>query len=59
MSGEPVFSGRLLAGWIAGAVVVFAISLYLMGGGEVSGVLEPAARSGEVAGQLLGDALQQ
>ena len=37
MSGEPVFSGRLLAGWIAGAVVVFAISLYLMGGGEVSG----------------------
>jgi Domain of unknown function (DUF4350) len=37
MSGEAVFSGRLLAGWIAGAVVVFAISLYLMGGGEVSG----------------------
>jgi hypothetical protein len=37
MSSETVFSGRLLAGWIAGAVVVFAVSLYLMGGGEVSG----------------------
>jgi hypothetical protein len=37
MSSETDFSGRLLAGWIAGAVVVFAVSLYLMGGGEVSG----------------------
>jgi hypothetical protein len=37
MSSEPVFSRRLLLGWIAGAVVVFAISLYLMGSGEMSG----------------------
>ena len=34
MSDEPVFSRRLLIGWIAGAVVVFAVSLYLMGAGE-------------------------
>ena len=34
---EPVFSRRLLIGWIAAAVVVFAISLYLMGSGEVGG----------------------
>jgi hypothetical protein len=37
VKGEPVFSGRLLIGWIVGAVVVFAISLYFMGGGELSG----------------------
>ena len=37
MNGEPVFSRRLLIGWIAGATVVFAISLYLMGAGEVTG----------------------
>ncbi len=37
MSGEPVFSRRLLMGWIMGAVVVFALSLYFMGGGELSG----------------------
>jgi uncharacterized protein DUF4350 len=32
---SEVFSPRLLIGWVAGAVVIFAISLYLMGGGEV------------------------
>jgi hypothetical protein len=37
MSSESVFSRRLLLGWIAGAGVVFAISLYLMGSGEMSG----------------------
>jgi hypothetical protein len=37
MSGEPIFSRRLLLGWIVGAVVVFAISLYFMGGGELGG----------------------
>jgi hypothetical protein len=36
-NGEPVFSRRLLVGWIVGAVVVFAISLYFMGGGELNG----------------------
>src|SRR5262249_57014999 len=36
-SGEPIFSSRLLIGWGAGAVVIFAISLYLMGGGELTG----------------------
>jgi hypothetical protein len=34
---QPVFSRRLLVGWIVGAVVVFAISLYFMGGGELGG----------------------
>ena len=37
MNGEPIFSRRLLMGWTAGAVVVFAISLYFMGGGELTG----------------------
>jgi len=38
MNGEPVFSRRLFMGWIAGAVVLFAVSLFLMGGGgELSG----------------------
>jgi Domain of unknown function (DUF4350) len=32
---NEVFSPRLLIGWLAGAVVIFAVSLYLMGGGEV------------------------
>jgi hypothetical protein len=36
MSGEPIFSRRLLIGWGAGAVVIFAVSLYLMGAGDVS-----------------------
>jgi Domain of unknown function (DUF4350) len=36
MSDEPVFSRRLLIGWIAGAVVVFAISLYLLGTSQVT-----------------------
>jgi hypothetical protein len=31
MSEAPVFSRKLLLGWIAGAVVIFAASLYLMG----------------------------
>ncbi|HEY4404328.1 MAG TPA: DUF4350 domain-containing protein [Xanthobacteraceae bacterium] len=37
MNGEPAFPRRLLIGWIVGAVVVFAVSLYFMGGGELSG----------------------
>jgi hypothetical protein len=37
MNGESIFSRRLLIGWIVGAVVVFAISLYFMGGGELGG----------------------
>jgi hypothetical protein len=37
MSDEPVFSRRLLIGWVAGAVAVFAVSLYLMGAGELTG----------------------
>jgi hypothetical protein len=36
-AGEPVFSRRLLVAWIVGAVIVFAISLYFMGGGELGG----------------------
>src|SRR5215467_13454905 len=37
MSEAPVFSRRLLLGWIAGAVVIFAASLFLMGQKEESG----------------------
>lgn len=37
MSDAPVFSRRLLIGWIAGAVVIFAGSLYLMGAKEHAG----------------------
>ena len=37
MTGESAFSPRLLIAWIAGAVVVFAISMYFMGGGELTG----------------------
>ncbi len=38
MNGEPIFSRRLFMGWIAGAVVLFAASLFLMGSsGEQSG----------------------
>lgn len=33
MTAEPVFSQRLLIGWIAAAIVTFACSLYFMGGG--------------------------
>ncbi|MFL6799748.1 MAG: DUF4350 domain-containing protein [Xanthobacteraceae bacterium] len=32
---SDIFSPRVLIGWIAGAAVIFAMSLYLMGGGEV------------------------
>ena len=34
MSSQPVFSQRVLVGWIAAAVIIFAISLYFMGGGQ-------------------------
>jgi hypothetical protein len=37
MSNESIFSSRLLLGWIAGAAALFALSLYLMGGGEMAG----------------------
>src|SRR5262245_46044278 len=36
-STEPAFSRRVLIGWVAGAVVVFAISLHLLGAGEPTG----------------------
>ena len=34
MTAEPVFSPRLLIGWIAAAAATFACSLYFMGGGS-------------------------
>jgi hypothetical protein len=37
MSDAPVFSRKLLLGWIAGAVVIFAASMYLMGAKEEQG----------------------
>jgi hypothetical protein len=35
MNSEQIFSRRVLVGWIAAAVVVFSISLYFMGGGQL------------------------
>jgi Domain of unknown function (DUF4350) len=37
MSEAPTFSRKLLLGWIAGAVVIFAASMYLMGQKEHEG----------------------
>src|SRR5262245_37344445 len=37
MNGEPVFTRKLFIGWIAGAIALFALSLFLMGSGEQSG----------------------
>jgi len=37
MSEAPTFSRKLLLGWIAGAVVIFAASMYLMGQKEQEG----------------------
>jgi hypothetical protein len=37
MSEAPTFSRKLLLGWIAGAVVIFAASMYLMGGKQQEG----------------------
>lgn len=35
MTGPPIFSQRVLIGWVAAAVIIFAISLYFMGGGQL------------------------
>jgi hypothetical protein len=62
MSGEPVFSRRLLIGWIVGAVIVFTISLYFMGGGELSGPdsVGPSTFSRSAVGHAgIADVLQQ
>jgi hypothetical protein len=59
---EPIFSRRLLVVWIAGAVVVFAISLYFMGGGDSGGadVAGPNAYSPSAIGhEGIADVLQQ
>ena len=37
MNSEGVFSHRLLIGWAGGAIVVFAISLFFLGAGDVRG----------------------
>src|SRR5262245_57140559 len=37
MSEAQTFSRKLLLGWIAGAAVIFAASMYLMGGKEQEG----------------------
>src|ERR1700688_1225749 len=62
MTAEPIFSRRLLLGWIVGAVVVFAISLYFMGGGELSGPdsVGPSTFSRSAIGHAgIADILQQ
>jgi hypothetical protein len=35
MNAEPVFTPRILAAWIAAAVVVFVLTLFVMGGGRL------------------------
>jgi len=62
MTGESAFSPRLLIAWIAGAVVVFAISLYFMGGGELGGpdTVGPSTFSRSAIGhEGIADVLQQ
>jgi hypothetical protein len=59
---QPVFSPRLLVAWIVGAVVVFAISLYFMGGGELGGPdsVGPSTYSRSAIGHAgIADVLQQ
>lgn len=59
---EPVFSRRLLIGWIAGAVAVFALSLYFMGGGELgdADIAGPNSFSPSAIGhEGIADVLQQ
>jgi hypothetical protein len=62
MTGESAFSPRLLIAWIAGAVVVFAISMYFMGGGELGGpdTVGPSTFSRSAIGhEGIADVLQQ
>jgi hypothetical protein len=62
MSAEPIFSRRLLIGWIAGAVLVFGVSLYFMGGGDLGGddVAGPNSYSTSAIGHAgFADVLQQ
>jgi hypothetical protein len=59
---EAVFSRRLLIGWIAGAIAVFALSLYFMGAGELgdSDVAGPNSYSPSAIGhEGIADVLQQ
>jgi len=59
---EPVFSRRLLIAWIVGAVAVFAVSLYFMGGGELgdADVAGPNSYSPSAIGhEGIADVLQQ
>ncbi len=42
MSGVPIFSRRMLIGWIAAAAVTFAVALFFMTGGD-SGKVDPSA----------------
>ncbi len=62
MNGESVFSRRLLIGWISGAVAIFAVSLYFMGGGELTGPdsVGPSTFSRSAIGQAgIAEVLQQ
>jgi hypothetical protein len=59
---EPVFSRRLLISWIAGAVAIFALSLYFMGSGELgdADVAGPNTFSPSAIGhEGIADVLQQ
>ena len=62
VNGELVFSRKLLIGWISGAVAIFAVSLYFMGGGEVAGPdsVGPSTFSRSAIGQAgIAEVLQQ
>lgn len=59
---DPVFSRSVLAGWVAAAVAVFAITLYFMGGGEFGGPKSfgPSAYSRSAIGHAgIADVLQR
>jgi len=61
MTGDPIFSQRLLIGWIVAAVLTFAVSLYFMGnGGQGNDTVGPSTFSRSAIGYAgLADVLQR
>jgi len=61
MTGDSIFSQRLLIGWIVAAVLTFAISLYFMGnGGQGNDTVGPSTFSRSAIGYAgIADVLQR
>jgi hypothetical protein len=61
MTGDSIFSQRLLIGWIVAAVLTFAVSLYFMGnGGQGNDTVGPSTFSRSAIGYAgLADVLQR